>query len=294
MTLRIGANPIIWSNDDMPELGGDISLETCLREAKAAGYDGMELGNKFPRDAATLGPILARHDLALVSGWYSTFLLERDASTEFEAARTHRTLLKALGAKVFIAAECTGTVHGNRTKPLSQRPTIAAADWSRFAARMTGFADLLAADGLTLVYHHHMGTVIQTGNDIAQFMSTTGPSVKLLLDTGHATWAGVDPIHLAETYRPRIAHVHVKDVRPAIAAEAARRDWSFLNAVVAGVYTVPGDGCINFGAVLSKLSGYAAWIVVEAEQDPKTAPPAKYAAMGAANLRQAIASAGLA
>jgi inosose dehydratase len=293
MTIRIGANPIIWSNDDMPELGGDITLETCLTEAKAAGYAGLELGNKFPREAIALKPILDRHGLALVSGWYSTFLLQRDADAEFAAALAHRTLLKALDATVFIAAECTGTVHGDKSKSLSQRPVIAAADWPRFAQRMTRFADLLAAEGLTLAYHHHMGTVIQTEPEIERFMAATGPSVALLLDTGHATWAGADPVRLAKTFRARIAHVHVKDVRPAIATQATRHDWSFLKSVTEGVYTVPGDGCIDFAAVLRELPGYAGWIVVEAEQDPIKAPPARYAALGAANLRVAMTAAGL-
>jgi inosose dehydratase len=293
MPIRIGANPIIWSNDDMPELGGDISLETCLTEAKAAGYEGMELGNKFPRTAAALKPILESHGLALVSGWYSTFLLERDEHKEFEAARGHRTLLKALGATVFIAAECTGTIHGDKAKPLSKRPVIAATDWPRFVARMTRFAELLAAEGLTLAYHHHMGTVIQTDTEVRRFMSDTGPSVHLLLDTGHLTWAGADPVGIARLFRTRIAHVHVKDVRAAIAADAVRHDWSFLRAVTEGVYTVPGDGSIDFEAVLRELPGYSGWIVVEAEQDPKNAPPARYAALGAANLRNAIEAAGL-
>ncbi len=293
MPIRIGANPIIWSNDDMPELGGDISLETCLTEAKAAGYEGMELGHKFPRDAAILRPILDRHDLALVSGWYSTFLLERDAEVEFQAASAHRTLLKALGATVFIAAECTGTVHSAFDMPLSKRPVISTATWPHFAARMTRFAELLASDGLTLAYHHHMGTVIQTDDDVRHFMATTGPAVKLLLDTGHLMWAGANPVAIATSFAERVAHVHVKDVRPHIAKAAARDDWSFLRAVTEGVYTVPGDGCIDFVAVLRAVRGYSGWIVVEAEQDPARAEPARYAALGAAHLREAIDAAGL-
>jgi inosose dehydratase len=293
MTIRIGANPIIWSNDDLPELGGTISLETCLADAKAAGYAGMELGNKFPRHAATLGPILNAYGLSLVSGWWSTFLLERDAEAEFSAAAEHRALLKALGAHVFIAAECTGTVHGDPLKPLSHRPQLAAHQWPLLTARLTRFAELLAAEGLTLVYHHHMGTVIQSAAEIARLMAETGPAVKLLLDTGHATWAGADPVALARGYRTRIAHVHVKDVRTAIANKAAQQDWSFLSAVKHGVYTVPGDGSIDFTAVLAELQGYAGWIVVEAEQDPDKAPPAHYAALGATHLKQAMARAGL-
>ena len=290
MTLRIGINPIGWSNDDLPELGGDIPLEQCLREAKAAGYAGMELGHKFPRDAAVLRPILAAHDLALVSGWYSTFLLTRDADAEFAAAGAHRRLLRDMGCTVLIAAECTGTVHGDRTKPLAARPVLPEDQWSIFSQRLTRFAELLAGEGLTLAYHHHMGTVIQTGAEIDRMMRTAGPAVRLLLDTGHATWAGADPVMLAREWRTRIAHVHTKDVRREIVARAITENWSFLDAVVAGVYTVPGDGHIDFAAVLAELPDYTGWIVVEAEQDPKKAPPDAYARKGFMYLARLLAA----
>jgi inosose dehydratase/3D-(3,5/4)-trihydroxycyclohexane-1,2-dione acylhydrolase (decyclizing) len=290
MAIRIGANPIGWSNDDMPELGGDIPLEECLAEAKAAGFEGMELGNKFPREAGRLRPILAAHGLELVSGWYSTFLIERDGKAEFEAASAHRRLLRDMGCQVLIAAECTGTVHGDRAKPLSTRPVLTDRQWPLLASRLTDLADRLAAEGLTLVYHHHMGTVIETEAEIDRLMATTGSAVKLLLDTGHATWAGADPAALARRWRGRIAHVHAKDVRPAVAAEAGLTGWSFLDAVVAGVYTVPGDGVVDFARVLAELPGYAGWIVVEAEQDPRKAPPARYARMGYEHLVRVLGS----
>ena len=184
--IRIGANPIGWSNDDMVELGGHIPLEQCLAEAKAAGFEGMELGNKFPREAGKLKPILEAHGLALVSGWYSTFLIERDADAEFAAAQAHAGLLKAMGCEVLIAAECTRTVHGDKEKPLSRRPVMTDDEWTRFTSRLTPFAEKLRELGLTLVYHHHMGTVVQSEAEIDRLMAETGPAVKLLLDTGHA------------------------------------------------------------------------------------------------------------
>lgn len=290
--IRIGANPICWSNDDMPEIGGDISLETCLTEAKAIGIEGMELGNKFPRQADALRPILAAHGLDLVSGWYSTFLLERDAESEFIAARPHIDLLKAIGARVFIAAECTRTVHGNKAAPLSARPQMNEAEWARFNTGLTKLADYLADEGLTLVYHHHMGTVVQTEDEVDRMMASTGPAVKLLLDTGHLTWAGADPAAVARRYQDRIAHVHTKDVRADIAREATEKDWSFLDSVLAGVYTVPGDGSVDFVSVFKALPHYSGWVVIEAEQDPKIAPPQHYVAMGYDNLVRFIAEAG--
>jgi myo-inosose-2 dehydratase len=291
--IRIGANPIGWSNDDMVELGGDIPLEQCLAEAKAAGFEGMELGNKFPREAGKLKPILDAHGLALVSGWYSTFLLERDADAEFAAAQAHAALLKAMGCEVLIVAECTRTVHGDKEKPLSRRPVMSEGEWSRLTPRLTQFAEKLHAIGLTLVYHHHMGTVVQGEAEIDRLMGETGPAVKLLLDTGHALWGGADPVALARRPRDRIAHVHAKDVRSAVMARAARENWSFLKSVVEGVYTVPGDGMIDFVAVLRELEGYSGWVVVEAEQDPQKADPATYAQLGCGNVKRFLADARL-
>lgn len=292
--IRLGINPIGWSNDDLPRLGGHIPLEQCLSEAKTAGFTGVELGNKFPREATRLAPILSAHGLQLVSGWYSTFLLERGVEAEFAAASAHAALLKAMGCSVFIAAECTGTVHSDPSKPLSMRPVLRDGDWERFAERLTALADLLAKDGLTLVYHHHMGTVVQTGPEVDRLMREAGDSVKLLLDTGHATWGGADPADLARRHKERIGHVHAKDVRPFMMEEARERDFSFLDAVVNGVYTVPGDGMIDFVGVFRELGRYAGWVVVEAEQDPEKAPPATYARMGHANVSRFLADAGLA
>ncbi|MBB5751804.1 myo-inosose-2 dehydratase [Prosthecomicrobium pneumaticum] len=290
--IRIGANPICWSNDDMPEIGGDIPLEQCLSEAKAIGIEGMELGNKFPREAAALRPILAFHGLDLVGGWSSTFLLERDAEAEFAAARAHIDLLKTFGCTVFIAAECTRTVHGTRSAPLSARPVMTDAEWDLFNARLTAFAERLAGEGLTLVYHHHMGTVVQTEEEVDRMMAGTGDAVKLLFDTGHITWAGGDAPTVAARHRDRIGHVHVKDVRPEVAREAAAADWSFLDAVLAGVYTVPGDGSVDYIGVMKALPAYSGWVVIEAEQDPKKAHPATYVKMGYDNLTRFMTAAG--
>ncbi|MEI2694076.1 MAG: TIM barrel protein [Saprospiraceae bacterium] len=230
----------------------------------------------------------------LVGGWYSTFLLEHDAETEFAKSADHRRLLKDMGTNVFIAAECTSTVHGNKQAPLSTRPVMTEAQWKTFNTRLTKLAELLKADGFQLAYHHHMGTVVQTPAEIDRLMQGTGAAVNcLLLDTGHAKWGGDDPVRLAKTYRTRISHVHCKDVRLAVKAEADKNDWSFLDSVLAGVYTVPGDGSIDYVSVFKELKGYSGWVVVEAEQDPEKAPPAKYAKMGCDNLKRFMSEAGL-
>jgi inosose dehydratase len=288
MGVDLGINPISWTNDDLPGLGDDISLETCLSEARAAGFAGVELGRKFPREASRLRPILEQHDLSLVSVWYSSSLLERDAEAEWQALQPHFRLLTALGCRVVIVAEVTGCVHGDRRARLSARPQIAPERWPEFGARLGELAERLRQHGLRMAYHHHMGTVVQTGREIDRLMEHTSDAVGLLLDTGHLHFAGDDPVHYARTYRSRITHVHCKDVRPAVLSRALNRDASFLDAVLDGVFTVPGDGCIDYRSVLTPLAehGYAGWWVVEAEQDPAVATPAKYAALGHRHLQE--------
>lgn len=291
--IRIGANPICWSNDDMIEIGGDIPLEQCLAEAKAIGIEGMELGNKFPKTADALKAKLADFGLVFVSGWYSTFLIERDADAELAAARDAIALRKGAGAEVLIVCECTRTVHGDKAAPLSTRPVMSEAEWAVFLPRLTRFADLVEAEGLRLVYHHHMGTVVQTEAEIDRLMAGTGPAVRLLLDTGHATWGGADPVRLARRYAARIGHVHCKDVRAAVRARSEAEDWSFLTSVLEGVYTVPGDGTVDYPSVFRAIPDYAGWVVIEAEQDPKKADPKTYVSLGYRNLAGFLREAGL-
>jgi inosose dehydratase len=289
MSIRLGANPIIWSNDDLRELGGETPLETCLAQARAVGFEGMELGHKFPRTAPELTAVLARFDLACVSGWYSARLRERDARAELAALRPHLELLKAAGSGVLVFAEVSGAVHGDLARPLSTRPQLPGAAWVEFGRRLTEVAQATAAEGVRLAYHHHMGTVVQSGADIDALMHATGPEVGLLLDTGHASFAGADPVALARRHARRIRHVHAKDVRAAVRERALREDWSFLRAVLEGVFTVPGDGSVDFARVFGALHGYAGWVVLEAEQDPKRADPLTYATLGYRNLKRLLA-----
>jgi Sugar phosphate isomerases/epimerases len=293
MTIRIGANPIGWSNDDMQELGGETPLEVCLAEAKEAGFEGMELGNKFPRQPEALKKALAPFGLACVSGWYSAELLTRDADAEMKALRPHLDLLKAMGSNVLVFAETSNAIHGDRSKPLSQRPVMRAGDWAEFGRRVTQVAERTLQEGVRLVYHHHMGTIVESEADIDAFMNATGEAAHLLLDTGHATWGGADPAALARRYRSRISHVHTKDVRKAVMDTSKAKNWSFLDSVIEGVYTVPGDGMVDFVSVFKELPGYSGWVVIEAEQDPKKAHPLTYAKMGYANLTRFLKEAGL-
>jgi inosose dehydratase len=288
MSIRLGANPIIWSNDDLRELGAETSLETCLAQARQVGFEGMELGHKFPRDPPVLAATLARFGLACVSGWYSARLLTRDARAELECLRPHLELLKAVGSSVLVFAEVSGAIHGDISRPLSQRPCMKAGDWREFGRRVTEVAAATAAEGVRLAYHHHMGTVVQSEEDIHALMEATGADVGLLLDTGHAAFAAAEPASLAHRYASRICHVHAKDVRASVCERARAEDLSFLRAVVEGVFTVPGDGSVDFQRVFRQLRKYSGWVILEAEQDPVSADPLTYASLGYRNLRRLL------
>jgi len=295
MTVQLGINPLTWTNDDLPSLGAETSLETCLTEGRQAGFTGFELGNKFPRDASVLGPILAKHDVRLVSGWYSGELLTRSVEEEIEAVQPHLTLLRELGAKVMVFAEVTNCIHGDQDKSVYLRPKFPAEQWREYGEKLTKFARYTQSQGVQIAYHHHMGTVIETEADIDNLMKHTGPDVGLLLDTGHLTFAGADPIAVAERWAHRINHVHCKDIRRDVLADVKNRKTSFLDAVLNGVFTVPGDGCIDYSTLftLLKSNEYKGWLVVEAEQDPAVANPLTYATLGYNNLSQLAKDAGL-
>jgi inosose dehydratase len=285
--VRIGINPLTWTNDDLPELGEQNSLETCLKEAKLAGYQGVELGRKFPRDAKVLGPILKPHGLNLVSGWYSARLLERSVEEEIKALQAHATLLKSLGAKVMVFCEVSRCVHGDRKIPLSRRPKLHESEWQEFAHRLDQVAHhMLKQLNLKMAYHHHMGTVIQAEDEVDRMMDST-QNVGLLLDSGHLTFAGGDPLRALKRHARRIVHVHCKDIRKDKLALARKQDMSFLDAVLADVFAVPGDGSIDFAPLLEGLAkaGYSGWLVVEADQDPAKAHPLTHARIGHDCLR---------
>jgi inosose dehydratase len=284
--VRIGINPLTWTNDDLPELGEDNSLEQCLSEAKLAGYEGVELGRKFPREARVLSPLLKKHGLELVSGWYSARLLERPVEDEIKAMQPHFALLKSLGATAMVFCEVSRCVHGDRRIPLSKRPRLAEKEWKPFSQKLDEVGNYLNKNGLALAYHHHMGTVIQAEDEVDRMMDST-TSVGLLLDTGHLTFAGGDPLRALRRHAKRVVHVHCKDIRRDRLAEARKKDWSFLDAVVGDVFAVPGDGSIDFDPILRGLAGskYSGWLVVEADQDPAKAHPLTHARIGHDCLR---------
>ncbi len=294
MSVRIGINPITWTNDDVPELGGDTPLETCLAETRAAGYAGTELGGKFPRESAVLGPILDGYGLSLVGGWWDGRICERNVEEEFEALLPHLTLHRDLGAGRVGYADTSRGRHGGIWDPISKRPMLADDEWAPYGRKVTALAERMAEFGVPMAFHHHMGTIVESDAEVDRLMAVTGPAVGLLYDTGHSAFAGGDPVALAARHAKRIVHVHCKDTRPDILARARRDDMSFMQAVMDGIFTVPGDGSVDYPAILRTLqdAGYAGWLVVEAEQDPRKAEPLTYATMGYRNLVKLAGDAG--
>lgn len=295
--IHYGTNPIAWSNDDDQTLGANISLQQCLAEAAEIGFDGIEKGHKMPNEGPALKAKLGEYGLSFVGGWYSTNLLVRSADEELRAALAHLEMVRRAGGLVFIIAETSNCIHGQDATPLAESPVLTPEEMKRFGGAVETFAEYITAEGLPLVYHHHMGTVVETEQEIDAFMAATGPATRLLLDTGHAFFAGADPASLARRYMDRIGHIHCKNVRPAVMERVRTERLSFLQGVRAGVFTVPGDpeGGVDFPPVLQVAAehGYQGWLVIEAEQDPAQRNPLQYQSMGLTALKSMTRQSGL-
>lgn len=294
MKAKLGIAPIAWSNDDLPELGGDTPLETCLSESRLAGFSGMETGGKFPKTAAVLGPILKDHGLSLASGWYSGTVLDNDIEAEKDRARAQLALFRELGAACLAYGEVAGTVQNKRNAPLDTRRRLTEDEIKTYGRKLTAFAEYCAEAGVPLGFHHHMATAIESERDLDLLMANTGEAVGLLYDAGHMAFAGGDVLRTIEKHGARIVHVHTKDVRGEVIAGLDRGRESFLDAVLKGAFTVPGDGSLDFSAIIQRLAdtGYQGWFIVEAEQDPAKAPPLEYAQIGHNALTAALGHAG--
>lgn len=289
MTIRWGVSPIAWCNDDMRELGGDTTLDELLSDVRDIGFDGVELGNKFPRDPEVLAPIMAGYGLDIVGGWYSSNLLVRDADAEIDALAKHLALLDYMDSSVFILAETSNAVHCDRYgSRLDTHPILPAADWKQFGERLNTVARFINDRGLRFAYHHHLGTVVETREELDRFFDATGDHVGLVLDTGHALFGGIEPIDVIKARPERVAHVHCKDVRTAKYDEFLANGTSFLNGVVGGMFTAPGDGDYDYAPFMRALADidYSGWIVIEAEQDPAIANPRDYSQLGLDTLKR--------
>lgn len=294
MKARLGIAPIAWWNDDLEALSDDVSLEECLRQASEAGFTGMETGRRFPMDAALLQPILDSFGMSVCGGWFSGELLDGEVEREKDRVAAQLRLFKATNAPCIVYGETARSIQGDRSIPLARKPRIDDDEMRAYGRRLTEFAEWCVTEGMPLAYHHHMAAVVETEDELDRLMAATGEALGLLFDAGHMAFAGGDPLRVVDKHHARIIHVHTKDVRGHVVAGIDRERESFLDAVVKGVFTVPGDGSLDFEAIVKRLAahGYEGWFVVEAEQDPKVSPPLEMAKKGHAELLRVMAAAG--
>lgn len=297
--IQFGTNPIAWANDDDQSIGADIPTNRILEEAgHLIGFDGIENGHRWPQDdPAALKELLGGYGLKFISGWYSTELLTRSVAEEIEAFQGHLAKLQYNDCKVCIVCECSNTVHGSPDVAVNDRPHLTAAEMAAFGAKMEEFAAYMAGHGIKLAYHHHMGTVVESPEEIDAFMAATGPHTHLLFDAGHCTFGGGNPQEVLQKHVSRVAHFHAKNIRADVTKRVRDENMSFLNGVLAGAFTVPGDqeGAVDFKPLLQILAdnGYDGWIVIEAEQDPHVRNPLLYQTLGLHTLKRLARETGL-
>ena len=283
MSIKIGISPIAWQNDDLPDLTANYTMEQALEESREIGYTGVERGQRMPKDTDGLKAYLDKYDIALCGGWCSGATLVNDFDAEVAQISAQVEQFKALNAPCIVYAECSNTIQGDQGTPVNDRPTLSRDEIRAYAEKLSEVAKWSTDQGMPVAYHHHMGSIIESEDDVNWLMEYSDPAaLRLTFDTGHLLFGGGDVMATLDRWGDRVHHVHFKDIRPDIVKEVRDNRRSFLDAVIAGAFTVPGDGCIDFHAVGKALKGmdYSGWIVVEAEQDPAKAPPKEYSQKG--------------
>ena len=280
-SIKLGIAPIAWTNDDMPDLGKENSFEQCISEAALAGFEGTEVGNKYPKDPTILKKYMDIRSLSVCSAWFSAFLTVKPYEETASEFIKHRDFLHAMGAKVVVVSEQGHSIQGQMNTPVfDSKYVMNDSEWELLTTGLNRLGALAAEKDMKLVYHHHMGTVVQTEAEIDRMMKDTDPElVYLLFDSGHLAYSGEDYLSVLRKYASRIKHVHLKDIRPEIIEKVKNEHLSFLQGVRMGTFTVPGDGSIDFRPIFEILdhTGYEGWFQVEAEQDPAVANPFEYA-----------------
>ncbi len=289
---ELGISPIAWWNDDLEELSDDVSLEECLRQASEAGFTGIETGRRFPMTMKELGPVLDRYAISVCGGWFSGRLLDGDIEAEKDRIAGQMALFRDAAAPCIVYGEMARSLQGARAAPLAGKAVLTEREMAAYGRKVSDFADWCRREGMAISYHHHMAAVVETEAELDLLMKHS--SVPLLLDTGHLAFAGGDNLRVIDKHHARISHVHTKDVRMEVIRGLDRSRASFLDAVIEGAFTVPGDGSLDFGSIAKALaaSGYEGWFVVEAEQDPHANPPLAMAKKSHAELLRVMAGAG--
>lgn len=292
LRAKLGISPIAWWNDDLPELSDDVGLDECLRQVAEAGLTGIETGQRFPMNMGDLGPVLDRHGISICGGWFGGQLLDGDIEAEKDRIAEQHEFFRAAGAPCIVYGEVARSIQGERQTALATKPRVGEAEMAAYGRKVSDFADWCAKEGMALAYHHHMGALVETEDELDWLMKHS--SVPLLFDAGHMAFAGGDNLRVIENHHARIAHVHAKDIRAWMVDGLDRSRESFLDAVIKGAFTVPGDGSLDFAAIARALAAktYQGWFVIEAEQDPRINPPLEMARKGRAALLGVLEAAG--
>lgn len=278
--VRLGIAPIGWTNDDMPDLGKENTFEQCVSEMALAGFTGSEIGGKYPKDKEVLKKALKLRGIEICNCWFSTFLLTKPYEEVEEEFIKQARFLKEMGAAVIGVSEQSYSIQGKDVPVFEGKYVMNDEEWDTLVKGLNRLGRAAKEIGMTLTYHHHMGTVIQTVEEIDRFMNSVDPdAVFLLFDSGHCSFAGISPVKILEKYIGRTRHIHLKDLRLDVVKRAKEEKWSFLQGVRNGTFTVPGDGDVDFEPIfkLIESNGYEGYVVVEAEQDPALANPFEYA-----------------
>lgn len=280
--VKLGIAPIAWTNDDMPDLGKENTFEQCVSEMALAGFTGSEVGNKYPRDTEALKKALQLRGMEICNQWFSCFLLTKPLEEVEQEFRNQLSYLKTMGAKIIGVSEQSYSVQGMVDTPIfGHKYVMNDKEWEVFCKGLNRLGKIAKEEyGISLTFHHHMGTVVQDEAEVDRMMENTDSEyVSLLFDTGHFAYCGVSPLKMVKKYTGRIKHVHLKDIRKEVVEKVKAEKLSFLDGVRLGTFTVPGDGCIDFDPIFKVLevSGYEGYMLVEAEQDPAKANPLEYA-----------------
>lgn len=280
--IQLGIAPIGWTNDDLPELGRDNTFQQCISEMALAGFTGCEVGTLYPRDPRVLKSYLEPRGLQVCNAWHSPYFTTRSLEEEKKAFMAHARFLHAMGSSVMGGGEQGRSSQGKSdTSVWEGKPMFSTEEWNRLTTGLNQLGKIIREEfGLTFCYHHHMGTGVQTMEEVDRLLQETDDRyVSLNYDSGHFFFSFEDPLKALKKYMPRIGHIHLKDVREGKREQCRDEKMSFLNAVKDGVFTVPGDGILDFPALFKEIenSSYKGWLVVEAEQDPQKANPFLYA-----------------
>ncbi len=278
--VKLGIAPIAWTNDDMPDLGAENTFEQCISEMALAGFTGCEIGNKYPKDPKVLKKALDLRHMQICNAWFSTFLTTKPYEETEKEFIKHITFLKEMGAKVVGVSEQGHSIQGTDLSIFDDKYIMNDEEWDKLCTGLNKLGKVAKDMGITLTFHHHMGTVVQTAAEIDRLMENTDPELfNLLFDSGHLAYCGEDYMYVLKKYINRIKHVHLKDIRPEVIEKVKKEHLSFLQGVRLGTFTVPGDGAIDFTPIFDVLAenNYEGYVLVEAEQDPAVANPFEYA-----------------